>query len=141
MTVQPDRPWERDDAARAKAEADRRGNRGCLITAGVVVAAVVALSLVTSLGGPDNQSGVDRAEITASGGEWPLTVDAGTVRCDPGNRLVFTPEGDETEYALNGLAKGAGFADIRPIWKDDPQFEGLKVGIGDLIDYGLELCE
>lgn len=81
------------------------------------------------------------------GDDWPLTVDFGVASCDAftagGMDLksaIFTAP-DGTEYALNGTAKDhTDAADIDPIWKDDPDMDGLKINIGPLIDFGLSLC-
>jgi len=54
--------------------------------------------------------------------------------------MIFTPDGTNTNYAANGLAKGAGFADLDPIWVADPHVNGLKVSAEDLTDAGLALC-
>lgn len=81
------------------------------------------------------------------GEDWPLTVDYGVVSCETftaGGRdlqsATFTAP-DGTEYALNGIARSYTDAeDVDPIWKDDPDMDGLKVDIGPLIDFGLTLC-
>jgi len=68
------------------------------------------------------------------GADWPLTVDSGTLRCEGAGAVVFrAPDG--TDYGVNGLA--ADYADIEPIWADDPDAPGLKKYIGVLIDAGL----
>lgn len=70
---------------------------------------------------------------------WPLIVEEGVIRCPGAGRLVFVADG--VEYALNGLAKGGGeYRDIDSIWADDPDWEGLKLDISDLISYGNTAC-
>lgn len=82
---------------------------------------------------------IDSETADALGWAWPLTVDEGDISCPGAGRLVFTADG--TDYALNGLAKSENkYADIDPIWKADPDTEGLKIGIGDLIAYGNTAC-
>jgi hypothetical protein len=77
------------------------------------------------------------------GQAWPLTIDHGTLRCEPWSTVVFTAP-DGTEYAVNGMAEAQeGLADIEPIWRDDPDPPAgadLKVSIHPLIERGLELC-
>ena len=77
------------------------------------------------------------------GEAWPLTIDRGTLRCEPPGTVVFTAP-DGTQYAVNGMAEGQqGLADIEPIWRDDPDPPAgadLKVSIHPLIERGLELC-
>lgn len=78
------------------------------------------------------------------GDAWPFTVPSGEVRClnpsGPGaGEVVFIANG--TTYAVNGIAEQAGtYADIAPIWRDDPSVAGLKIPIGPILDAGLALC-
>lgn len=73
------------------------------------------------------------------GAQWPLTVDAIRLRCVNGRELVFDADG--TTYALNGTAKGTKrYADLGPIWRDDPLTPGLKISLQPLLDMGLPLC-
>lgn len=75
---------------------------------------------------------------------WPLSVDQGTLRCMPGNSVVFVAD-DGTIYALNGLARGRAereeWREVDEIWVDNPNLPGTKISIGPLIDLGLDLCE
>lgn len=100
---------------------------------------IVAVALLLTACGSSSGSGNDR-EVAASdyGDEWPLTVESGTLRCD-GDSVIFETGG--TEYAVNGLADGRGYADIDPIWAPAPEGGGLKLNIGPLLDDGLELCQ
>lgn len=73
------------------------------------------------------------------GDAWPLTVDAIRVRCMYGNEVVLDADG--TVYALNGTAKARKqYADLAPIWRDDPTGVGLKMSLQPLVDVGLPLC-
>ena len=83
--------------------------------------------------------------------EWPLTVDAGRLRCEA---QAVTFEAHGTVYAVNGTAMtrrlGKDIDEIwaaaDPIWITDPKTkEKVNVGppkrnIGPLIDAGLEFC-
>ena len=82
---------------------------------------------------------------------WPLTVNSGTISCDPvppvpgmPNVQLVTFTSNGRTYALNGIALGfakrRGWLDIRAIWKDDPAIPGLKIDISPLINRGLALC-
>lgn len=92
-----------------------------------------------------NERTVSRADY---GNDWPLTVESGTLRCDPPSAVTFTTE-DRTTYWINGtaasMADGNGWLDVEAIWADDPDptYEGLdlKISIGPLIDDGLTLCD
>lgn len=81
--------------------------------------------------------------------DWPLTVDAGTLNCEPvpgspNLQLVTFTSGAKT-YALNGTAGGQaakrGWLEVRPIWRDNPAIAGTKLSIGPLINRGLALCK
>ncbi|MFA9432935.1 MULTISPECIES: hypothetical protein [unclassified Egicoccus] len=91
------------------------------------------------------------------GDSWPLTIEGGWLRYEPAGRAIFrTPDGDE--YALNGMASTAGYAEIEPIWRfndqlnreieeahrklspdDDYEPQKLRVNIGPLIRDALAL--
>lgn len=103
-------------------------------------AAAVAVSLLAACGTGGEGTPVSREAFEGQGMTWPLTLDEGSVSCEPGNRALFTdPQG--ATYALNGLSNGDGrWLDIEPIWAPDPEVDGLKVGIGDLIEEALKLC-
>jgi hypothetical protein len=107
--------------------------------AATALAATALIVLTACGGGPGDDGDVSRSQFEADGKEWPLTVDSGTLACEPGSRIIF--EADGTTYAVNGLAKGDGsYADIDPIWADDGSGLGLKVNISDLIEAGQALC-
>jgi hypothetical protein len=73
---------------------------------------------------------------------WPLTVDRGTIVRDQYRVFFRTPSG--REYALNGIAASAGYADITPIWKiartlgdsNDPDRLVIREWLGELTDIG-----
>lgn len=89
------------------------------------------------------------AEVTRAmfGEQWPLTVDSGIVERIPlraGGKdlsLCIFRAPDGKVYGLNGTATGRGYAEIRPIWRDhpDPRMSGIKVDIGPLIQFALNL--
>lgn len=74
------------------------------------------------------------------GDAWPLTVESGILSCQPPSAVVFVAS-DGTAYAVNGTAESAGYAEIEPIWADDPDPYIPKISIGPLIQNGLALCE
>jgi hypothetical protein len=105
--------------------------------------AASALILLSACGGTtgasDGAGHVSKSQFESDGKKWPLTVDSGTLACEPGSRITFTSDG--TTYAVNGLAKGdKKWADIDPIWADDGSGLGLKVNISDLNEAGQALC-
>jgi len=132
-----ERPWEDEQAKGPKHGGRKPVLIGCLGMLVVVGAIAVSCAIISSNGGP-KEAVANRDVATVMDEEWPLTVDEGTILCPGGGQLVF--EVDGIEYALNGLAKGAGYADIEPIWRDDPDVDGLKVNIEWLISYGNTNC-
>ena len=106
-----------------------------------VVAAVALLGLAAcgDAGAAPGSEPISRAEF---GPGWPLTVDAGELRCEgqEGVRLATFVTGGE-EYALNARARGQREgADLEPIWAPDPDRPGKNRELGPLIDRALELC-
>src|SRR3569623_1217965 len=115
----------------------------------VLVVALVGCSGSPSDGGattPDAPVVSDGHLVAADyGSDWPLTVDSADVHCypSPGGYNYVTVTINGTEYAVNGTARGAGkWADFNGsgYWRKDPDFKGLKVSIGPVIDAGLALC-
>ncbi len=123
-----------------------------------------SLSLGGSKEAPPAQATISKEQF---GPKWPLTVDAGTVKCLPlGNGAVVFEAGGKT-YAVNGTAQGFstkyGFSSIDTIWRQDPEFLKMakeiaasekkpvnevikkmgtppKVNIDPVIKAGLKLC-
>lgn len=76
------------------------------------------------------------------GDAWPLTVESGTLRCEPGRAVVFrSPDG--TDYAVNGSAMDGRYRDIEAIWaaNTDPATNPYipKMDLAPLIAAGLAL--
>lgn len=69
------------------------------------------------------------------GDKWAFTVESGYVYSI--NNCAIFKVGD-ISYGLNGIAIKAGYRDINEIWKDDPNFSGLKIDIGPFIDLALD---
>lgn len=81
----------------------------------------------------------ERAVTSADFDVWPLTVDDGVLRCDPGRAVVF--EVGDKVYALNGIATAdPKYEALDPIWAADPTGNAPKMDIGPLVDAGLALC-
>jgi Protein of unknown function (DUF2511) len=88
----------------------------------------------------------NRKEINSAmfKGEWMLTVDRGTIACEPPSALIFiAPDG--TQYGINGTAETMGYADIQPIRIDDPNPEfkklGNKMSLDPLFKEARKLCK
>lgn len=81
-------------------------------------------------------------EVSADqfGDKWPLTVDKGTLHCEPPTRIVFTaPDGQK--YGVNGSAAN-DYISILEITKET-EYNGIKMKMSsaNLIDIGMKLCE
>lgn len=84
-------------------------------------------------------------EVTKAqyGDAWPFSVDQGTLSCKTsgGGRLrsaVFKFE--DTEYALNAVAEGLGYDSVEPIWRNRPQFFGVKADLAPMVALALQQC-
>ena len=85
---------------------------------------------------------VSRADY---GAEWPLTIQKAELYCYEDAVWI---EADGKKYAVNGWAEslmsgnfGYQFAELRSIWRDNPENRRLKISIGVLIDDGMDLCD
>ena len=67
------------------------------------------------------------------GGQWPFTVDAGTVATIDSLAVVF--QVDKKVYGLNGMAD-AWFdtADLAEIWRPDPDIPALRMDLDPIIN-------
>ena len=81
-------------------------------------------------------------EVTAEqfGDKWPLTVEKGTLHCEPPTRIVFTaPDGQK--YGVNGSASN-DYVTIIEITKDTESMgQKFKMDPSILIDEGINLCQ
>jgi Protein of unknown function (DUF2511) len=79
---------------------------------------------------------VSRAQY---GDAWPLTVESGVLRCEPGQAVVFrAPDG--SDYGVNGPSLDDSYHHIEAIWAADPTGVSPKLSLGPLIQAGLALC-
>jgi hypothetical protein len=100
----------------------------------LVLALLVLISIPT-----EARSGQQQLSSTTFPGEWPLTVEEGTLFCEAPSRVAFrAPDG--TTYAVNGTARQK-YPGIDPIWRPNPDLPGTKISLGDLIPMGLALCD
>lgn len=93
---------------------------------------------------PAEQAPNTRILSAAQYGEaWPFTVESGEIGCLPipnTNTEVITFTVNGVTYALNGIAEGHGFADIDPIWRENPNLPGTKINTGLAIEAARTLC-
>lgn len=75
------------------------------------------------------------------GDEWPLTVDAVTVRCEGGGQVLAETD-DGTLYAVNGeaMAQRPELPDVDEVWAGNPDPNVPKMSLSPLITAGLEDC-
>jgi hypothetical protein len=102
----------------------------------VTLLAVAVLALGACGSDSDDKYRVSRNLI---GEDWPLTVDEGTLHCHS-HAIVFT-DPDGNEWAVNGQAISAGYAEIDPIWADNPDIDGAKLNLSALNPFGLTICD
>ena len=83
------------------------------------------------------------------GEDWPFTVERGFVDCtnlSGGLREAVFRSGGVT-YALNGTARpraeAHGYEDVMEssVWRDDPNYPGLKIDIGPILALALQECD
>lgn len=93
----------------------------------------------TTLAASAGERVVKRSDL---GTEWPLNVETGTLRCRPfmSNLHILTIEANGKVWAVNGTAKGQGYADIEPIWAPNPKIPEARINIGPLIELAKSLC-
>ncbi|MDN6024750.1 hypothetical protein [Bifidobacterium mongoliense] len=102
----------------------------------VCVTAIIALA---SCGGAKTEDVTSEQYANRYKSPWPWTVSSVTIHCKDAGAFTFTADG--TEYYGNGLAKGRDLGeDPRPIWKDDSELAGLKVGADDFISMANAFC-
>ena len=99
---------------------------GCLAIIGMAIGISAALVAARP---PLLEKEVSRGQF---GAEWPLTVSRGRVRAYRDGRITFVVGG--TEYAVNGTARGRGFA-LPPVEAIVREGENC----GELLTVGLEL--
>lgn len=120
---------------------------GQQVAGGVGLLAIIAVAVSMCSGGEEGSTPQGQAISQSEYGEkWPFTVAQGSVRCEGASWVVFEAGG--VAYAVNGsartVAKTYGWAEIDPIWRDDPAAQGTgttwKVSVSPIIERGLKLC-
>lgn len=110
-----------------------------LILAGCASTSTSADSPTSSTAAAPDPMAVTKATFR---GTWPLSVSSATIVCGTVTKQSVGVTVDGTTYALNG--PGETFehwpALDAPVWMADPQIEGAKVNVGDLIDYARTKC-
>lgn len=133
--------------------------KALLKTVGALVAFLFVFGLVVSIINPESMqnqseesdvaieeqdqpqpSAAPGVEVTREeyGDRWPFTVDSGRVECRQGGAVVFVV-GDWV-YQLNGIASQKGYANLAPIWRDNPDIPGSKVSVGPMIRLAQQQC-
>lgn len=114
-----------------------------LITLGIVALVYLPIEFFGVMRLPASGSSVVKRDINAAkfGDKWPLTVDKAILGCAQPGGVFILIEGSETAYAVNGTADTLGYADIEPIWADDPDPLLSKKSMDPLVELGVKLCE
>jgi hypothetical protein len=81
------------------------------------------------------------------GDKWPLTFEKATVSCVNDVYAFVYDTATDDRYPLNGMASSAvksgkmeGY-DLDTVWKDDPDYSGVKISISPVLDAALSLCK
>lgn len=74
------------------------------------------------------------------GDAWPLTVKTASVDCIASRAPSAILRVDGKTYALNGVARSAGFKSVALLWRDNPQIPGTKIPLTPLIRAALREC-
>ena len=100
-----------------------------------LIAAALVLPLAACLSEEDRT-----VRASDFGDAWPFTVSEGRVNCfKAGHTLTFAPS-SAVSYALTGGARADGYADITPIWRDDPNIPGAKVNLQPITEAARKQC-
>lgn len=91
----------------------------------------------------DNERAISRDSYA---GDWAFTDDSGVLGCID-SATYFDTGGDV--YGLSGFSrvysdkKGLGWLHVtpeQPFWLDDPDIEGAKISVGNMISDAMALC-
>lgn len=81
------------------------------------------------------------------GEDWPLTFENAKVSCvNKMYAFVYDKDTDD-RYPLNGMAKDAvksgkmEGSNLDDVWKDSPDYDGVKISISPLIEAATALCD
>ena len=81
-------------------------------------------------------------EVTADqfGDKWPLTVDKGTLHCEPPTRIFFTTA-EGHKYGVNGTAAIDAPSILQIVKDKDVGGVNIKMDATLLIEEGMKLCQ
>ncbi|MCW9319853.1 YebY family protein [Klebsiella pneumoniae] len=81
------------------------------------------------------------------GNTGPLTFEKAMVSCVNGAYAFVHDTATDNRYPLNGMASSAvksgkmeGY-DLDTVWKDDPNYSGVKMSMSPVLDSALNLCK
>lgn len=105
----------------------------------------LALLLTISFGASSAEKTQD-LDGAKFGKDWPLTFEKAKISCvNRAYAFVYDIKTDD-RYPLNGMARDAvksgkmEGSNLDDVWKDNPDYEGVKISISPLIDAATELC-
>jgi len=108
------------------------------------IIAITLLFISPLCAAKDNSEAVFKKDFGAS---WPLKFDSAVLTCIPGGAVfVMNPKNDKA-YPVNGTASAfvrsgrVKGEDLKSVWLDNPDWPGTKIGIGELLERGLTLCD
>ena len=83
--------------------------------------------------------GYETIKESSYGKKWAFTVNEVKIGCERSLPVVFI-KGDINAYGLTGFSATSIGRGIDDIWKDNPEFEGLKIDISPFIELALSHC-
>lgn len=106
--------------------------------------AIGLLILCSSASAAEKTQALDGSSF---GDTWPLTFEKATVSCVNGAYAFVYDSATGNRYPLNGMASNSvksgkmeGY-DLDTVWKDDPNYSGVKMSISPVLDSSLNLCK
>lgn len=106
--------------------------------------AVGLLILCSSVSAAEKTQALDGASF---GDTWPLTFEKATVSCVNGAYAFVYDIATGNRYPLNGMTSNAvksgkmeGY-DLDTVWKDEPNYSGVKISISPVLYSSLNLCK
>ncbi|HCR0870751.1 MULTISPECIES: DUF2511 domain-containing protein [Enterobacteriaceae] len=106
--------------------------------------AIGLLFLCSSASAAEKTQALDGSSF---GDTWPLTFEKAMVSCVNGAYAFVYDSATGNRYPLNGMASNAvksgkmeGY-DLDTVWKDDPNYSGVKMSISPVLDSSLNLCK
>lgn len=97
---------------------------------------IIAALLLSACGSEPKTLAITSAQY---GDKWPLTVEKGTLSCEPPTRIIFTTE-DGKKFGVNGTAANDHTSILEIAKETENLGVKFKMDASFLIDEGMKLC-